>query len=656
MLKLNSVFSDKALFLHSSFLDVRGICAHSEKVSAKLIKDGEIFSCGESTSDSQGRFCVTLKTPPASFLEYTLTVRVGEEEISAERILFGELWIASGQSNMEMPNSQQPGWGDEFKNLIAQRRIRVYYPKRLAANAEYPEEPLEDFEGEWKASDEAESFLIVSALATAFSKDLFDFFRERGEEMPLGFLDVNYGGTPAAAWIPDSTFEKRPKLAYKRKDSDNWNKAGGVNFQQPSSQYNYMINPLIGVKCRGLLWYQGENDTHREQTEHIYQDLMIALRDSYKELFSCGEDERFPCICSQIYPWAYLPSIPECEAGYLNRAFSELARKYPDAFSFVPVCDLSPIWTYHLDNGPIHPAHKYELGKRFARLTWNVCYSDDDVQKGVAVLDSVTRKGNTLRLKFLSVGSGLYIKGNGIRGLYIRSEGSVYVSAKCKIVSENEMEVWNPYIEDPLYVAYAVSSGEVSTNLFAGEFPVAPFCTEFSDECGGVEIALKPWLSNEYIHDFIYEQPMTKQRKRAFSVPIFKPCPDSEICYDTVFQRSGRSLAIFGEGECFGAYITAKQYRPLDLYNYEELRMSVYNSGQLASFLNIYYKEENGDVNITRINGGVEEKLPYGWESLSFDLSKLQKGNITRLDFCFKNKEDGTPIANIDDIELIPKV
>ncbi len=604
-----------------------------------------------------GNFCVTLKTPPASFLEYTLKVKAGEEEFSADNILFGELWLASGQSNMQMSNSQQPEWGDEFKSFLSRRRIRAYSPKRLATDAEYPEEPVEDSEGEWKASEDAEGFLLVSALATAFSKDLFDLFRERGEKMPIGFLDASYGGTPAAAWIPDSTFEKCSKIAYKRKNSDNWNKAGEVNFQQPSSQYNYIVHPLIGVKCCGLLWYQGENDVCREQTEHIYQDLMIALRASYKELFSSGEGERFPCICSQIYPWAYIPSTPECDAGYLNRAFSELARKYPDEFSFVPVCDLSPIWTYHLDNGPIHPAHKYALGSRFARLVWNTCYdaSNSQSQKSAAVLESVNKKDNTLRLKFSSVGSGLYIKGNSVRGLYIRSERSVYVPAKCKIVSENEMDVWHPYIEKPLYVAYAVSSGEVSTNLFAGEFPVAPFCTEFTDEYGGVEIALKPWLSNEFIHDFIYEQPMQKQRKRAFSVPIFKPCIDSEICYDTVYQRSGHSLAVFGEGETFGTYVTANQYRPLDLYNYNELRMNVYNSKELDSFLNIYYNEENGDINTVRIDGSVIEELDFGWEIVTFDLSRLEKGNITRLDFNFKNKEDRTPVANIDNIELVPK-
>ncbi len=655
MLKLHSVFSDNALFLHSSVLDVRGTCSYGGCVSAEIVKDGEVFSCGEAIADSTGKFCVTLKTPPASFLEYTLKVRVGGEEFSAENILFGELWLASGQSNMEMSNSQQPEWGDEFKSFLSQRHIRAYYERRFAHDAEYPEEPLEDFEGEWKTSEDAEGFLLLSALATAFSKDLFDFFRNCGKEMPVGFINANRGGSTIATWIPDSVFEKCTEISHKRKNGDSWNKMGELNYRQPSSHYNYMVHPLIGVKCRGLLWYQGESDVLAEQTEHIYQKMMIALWECYKELFSGGEDERFPCICSQIYPWAYAPSVPECYTGYLNRAFSELARKYPDAFSLVPVCDLPPIWTYHLDNGPIHPAHKHLLGSRFARLVWNKCYDVSDSQKNAAALESVDKKGNVLRLKFSSVGSGLYIKGNSVRGLYIRSQNSVYVSAKCKIVSDCEMDVWNPYIEKPLYVAYAVSSAEVSTNLFAGEFPVTPFCTEFTDENGNIEIALKPWLSNEYIYDFIYEQPMSKQRKRAFSVPIFKPCADSEICYDSVFQLSGRSLALFGEGESFGAYVTAKQYRPLDLYNYEELRMSVYNSGELDSFLNVYYKEESGDENTVRIDGTAKEELSFGWERVVFDLSKLQKGNITRLDFCFRNKENKTPVANIDNIELVPK-
>jgi len=384
--------------------------------------------------------------------------------------------------------------------------------------------------------------------------------------------------------------------------------------------------------------------------------MMIALRDTYKELFAPANSS-FPCICSQIYPWAYEYEKSECDAGYMNRNFTELARKYPDDFSFVPVCDLPPIWTYHLDNGPIHPAHKYKLGRRFAKLTWNFCYESRfaNMQKHPATLRSYSKEGNVLHLEFNDVGEGLYYSGQRVRGIYIRSERSAYVPALCEIVSKNKMDVWHPYIDEPLHVAYAVSSGETETNLFAGEFPVSPFCTEFTEENGYVEIGIKTWLFNDVISDFIYQEPMTKQRKRAFGIPVFMPLCDSEICYDSVFSRSGRSLAVFGDGEYFGAYIKKGLYRPLDLYNYLSLKMSVYNSKELLSFITVYYKEENS-IKTVRIEGVTEEELDFGWERVAFDLSCLPKGDITQVEFAFKSKENRTPTANIDELILVPRI
>ena len=657
MIKIPNVFSDRALFLHSSVLELRGIADADVNVNAKISQDGSVFSESSAISAQDGSFSVCVKTPPASFLEYTVTITAGNDTYSFDKVLFGELWIAAGQSNMAMSNSQQPDWEREYRRLLSLNKLRAYAPRKLGADSmEYPSEPQSFHDGEWIDPDNKSAYTYVSALATAFSIELFDLFKRRGESVPIGFINANYGGTPISAWIPDDVLAKDESIAYKRSDRTSWNNTDTPNFQQSSAQYNYVVHPLIGVKARGMLWYQGENDTVKEQTLHVYQKLLTTLYDTYKELFA-PPGSSFPCICSQIYPWAYEYEKSECDAGYMNRNFTELARKYPDDFSFVPVCDLPPIWTYHLDNGPIHPAHKYELGRRFAKLTWNFCYETRfaNMQKHPATLSSYSKKGNVLHLEFNDVGEGLYYSGKRVRGIYIRSERSVYVPAFCEIVSKNEMNVWHPYIDEPIHVAYAVSSGETETNLFAGEFPVAPFCTEFTEENGYVEIGIKTWLFNDVISDFIYQQPMTKERKRAFSIPVFRPLCDSEICYDSVFSRSGRSLAVFGDGEYFGAYIKKGQYRPLDLYNYSSLKMSVYNSRELFSFITVYYTEENS-IKTVRIEGVVEEELDFGWERVAFDLSKLPKGDITQVEFAFKSKENRTPAANIDELILVPRV
>ena len=656
MIKMANVYSRGALFLHSSVLELRGIADANVSVTAKISIGETVFSEASAQSACDGKFSVTVKTPSASFDEYTVTVTAGNDSYTFDRVLFGELWLASGQSNMQMQNNQQPEWEREFCDIVKQYKIRAYAPKKLDGNQDYPKDPLSDWEGKWVDPENVEGFSWVSALATAFSVKIIDFFKNRGEQIPVGFAHSSYGGTPIATWIPDSVLAKDESISYKRSDRENWNKSATPNYRQSSAQYNYIIHPLIGIKARGMLWYQGESDVLAEQKEHIYEKMLITLHNCYKELFA-PEGEIFPCICSQIYPWAYNPDIPECYTGYMNRCFEKLTRKYPDEFSVVPVCDLPPIWTYHLANGPIHPAHKYALGRRFAKLVWNFCYEDEktDLQKRPAMLESAEKKEGVIRLTFSEVGSGLFLKGKNIRGLYIRSENGVYTPAFSKIISERELDVWHPYIKNPIHAAYAISSGETETNLFAGDFPVSPFCTEFTDEYTDIQIGVKPWLSNEYIHDFIYEQPITPERKRSFSFPIFMPLPCSEICYDTIYARSGRSVCIFGEDECFGAYITAKQYRPIDLYNYKELQMSVYNSKELNSFLRVYYKTESGSTDIVKIDASSSKELDFGWERVVFDLSQLPSGNVTRLDFCFVNKESKTRITNIDELLLVPR-
>ena len=655
MITMPKVFSDNAMFLHSAHIDLRGTAEPGEKITARIVKAGAEVFCANGNANESGEFCLRISTPAPSFDEYSIVLASDDSEYVMNNVLFGELWLACGQSNMEMPNHQQPEWWTKMSKRIANKHLRAFTAPRLGHDAEYPINPVTDTDGWWINASDSEKMKNVSALATSFSSDLYDYFCDRGEQIPVGFLNCSRGGTCIETWIPHEIFEKYPKITYKKPDLENWNKKGEGNYQQPGAHYNFNTHPHLGVKARGMLWYQGESNLGQEQTQHIYKDLMIALRESYKELFAVSQDEVFPMISSQIYPWRYTDR-DESNIGYLNKCFSDLGKTYPELYPFVPICDLSPIWTYHSGNHPIHPAHKYALGSRFALLCENIFYqrSVKNVQKLPPMLKSCVRHANKLRLTFENVGNGLHICGGTIKGLYIKSDKSAYVPAKCEIVNKRVLNVWNDHIDAPKHVAYAVSSYETATNLYAGELPVAPFCTEFDKN--GVTTAIirrKPWLDMRNESEFAVEN--IDPAHNAGCKPIYCPSKDSFVCYDSVYSISGRSLKIQGSGNKFGAYVLSKPGATLDLENYSSLSMATYNSAQNDVKLVLYYKEENGTAITYSINGAVTEELSYGWQRRTFDLTSIPKGYIEKMEFAFNHTAGIIPFVNIDDLDLVPK-
>ena len=194
MLRLNTAFTSHALFQHSAPLSVRGECT-AASVTVTIERGGRVLSSATGAVQADRRFIVVIDTPAASFEPCTLTVSAGEDTLILSDILFGELWLAAGQSNMELPNLDHI----EYKSLrprFAAAGIRAYQPTPIDINAPALDEP--DFlgEGVWSGPRDAE-FGNASALASIFSAVLSE---ELG--VPCGFLNVNRGATRIETWLP----------------------------------------------------------------------------------------------------------------------------------------------------------------------------------------------------------------------------------------------------------------------------------------------------------------------------------------------------------------------------------------------------------------------------------------------------------------------
>ena len=656
MLTLPFIFGDNALFLHSSHLTISGNAEKCSDISIKIIKNADIFGQWSGKSDANGSFSITISTPAASYDYCDIVICDENDERVIKNVLFGELWLACGQSNMEMPHTLQPEW-PQMREKIKDKRIRAFFQPRLAHTDEYPFEPSSQTEGYWRTTED-EEFISVSAIATEFSSQIYDFLAARGEECPVGFINTNRGGTCIKTWIPSEAFAKNPRIANLTPSADDWNTKGESNYQQPSAHFNRHLGAVLGIRARGMLWYQGESDVGMENTSHCYKDLMAALRESYKERFSPSADDTFPMISVQLFPWKY-SDFNDTKMGYMNMAFSDMAKIYPDEYPFVPICDLPWIWGKWGGNHPIHPIHKYKIGERIAILTLNKYYGRrvKDLQTLPPMLKSCVRHGSKLRLTFCNVGSGLYVKGTRAVGLYIRSKDGVYTPAYCEVVSKNVMNVYHPYIEKPCHVAYAVSSLEPKANIFAGEFPVTPFCTEFVDGVNNqVTISLKPWLNNELDSAFVGET--VGSFFDFFNRAVFNPSVGSGVCYDSDFSLSSRCLRIYAldhSSKEFGAYILASQYATLDLQNYSALKFMLFHHASLDVKLALHYEEANGTCITHTITASRAESGRLGWLEHSFDLSAIPEGRIKKAELIFIRGENRLSYVFIDDLILVPK-
>ena len=662
MLQLYPVFSDHALFQCASTLTLRGIADPNAKLEANILSDGVSAAKGNAIATADGTFSLTLDTPAGSFDVYEITVTAGAESVTLSDIQFGELWMASGQSNMEMGNGHQP----EFKKMeqdIIGTGIRVYsmsYQKDGADPNTFSITPEDDTPGKWLVADGCDNWAGVSACATAFVLDLARKFKELGKTVPVGFLNVSWGGTPINGWIPldvldadeisHAFMEKQGRYPLEEK----WNTYEGGNFQQPAAMYNRKIAPVRGLKVRGVIWYQGENEVGVEWSHRIYANALRVYHRYYTELFA-ADPASFPMISSLIYPWVY-GNAGECMRAYVNEAFVETAKESPEKFIICPVDDLPPVWAANLDNHPIHPAHKYRLGARMAKLALANVYGVAG-QRAPATLDSYEIDGNRLILKFADVGCGLYIKDGHIDGLYIAGENRHYLPAECEILSADSMAVWHPYLENPVHAAYDISSFTCGANLWAGEYPVAPFATDIKNK-ELLHLEALPFLNPDLVSVWETRMNPTQVPLEVYYFPIWKALPESEVCQDNAFveitEGYAHSIRISGNRNPIGAYVSATEYHLLNLQKYSAMELDLYHRGKVTGYLEFVYAMENGVQTTVQRPIAETEGAPYTFKRYTADLTNLPEGRIAQLRFVFE-VEDNQPLYYVNIAKIVLK-
>ncbi|MFP4094030.1 MAG: sialate O-acetylesterase [Cyclobacteriaceae bacterium] len=456
--RTHQLFSDHTVLQRGTSINIWGTADPGGSLEVQLAGSREI-----ARADSSGRWMVSFPEMEAGG-PYELSIEGADTTISFRDILIGDVWLASGQSNMEWP---MKGGIDDQEKEIAEAdypEIRIF---KVAHDISYqPEEQLE--EGNWQP--------VTPQSVADFSAVAYFFGREIQQEVgvPVGLLQSTWGGTPAEAWTSREALadmkDFEEKLAQMPEEvSPEDTSAGGKNPRQPTVLYNAMIHPLIPYKIRGVIWYQGESNAGRATQ---YQTLFPLMIEDWRNRWGIGD---FPFLFTQLANFKPAPPLDFDDWAELREA--QLMALDLDNTGMAVTIDIG-------DSLDIHPRNKLDVGRRLALSALKVAYGRDNVWSG-PLYESMRVQGDSAIITFKEVGDGLMVlPGEEIRGFTISGEDQKFYPAQARIISENEMSVWSSRVDQPEAVRYGWSNNP-DLNLYNESFlPASPFRT---DEWTGIE-------------------------------------------------------------------------------------------------------------------------------------------------------------------------
>lgn len=436
------------------------------------------------TADASGRFDLEIGSLPAGG-PHEMNVRAGGESKTFADVLVGEVWICSGQSNMQWSVGQSDD-GDLESLSAKYPNMRIISVPQVGT-----QEPQRDFSGSWSAVT-PETVKDFSAVGYFFGRQLHQTL-----DVPIGLIDNAWGGSAAEAWVPNEVlaadgrfdalmdrWEKRmadydfdAQVRKWQRDRQAWIDAGkkgnfrgrprddGAGNQRPANIYNGVLKPTIGYTIRGVIWYQGESNSSRA---YQYRDLFPLMIQTWRDEFGQGD---FP------FYWVQLADFMAEQTGPEDSAWAELREAQTMTLDKLPNTGEAVI----VDVGEgrdIHPRNKQTVGKRLARLALKNDYGID-VQAASPRYREMTVDGSKVTLKFDHVDGGLYtFDVNEPIGFTIAGEDQAFVPAKAKLIDKETIEVSSPDVAEPVAVRYGWANNPVVNVQSRAGLPLTPFRTD----------------------------------------------------------------------------------------------------------------------------------------------------------------------------------
>lgn len=478
--KMPAIFGDHMVLQRDQKLPVWGWASPGEKVSVQL----DTQSAVSATADAKGDWKVELPTQKAGG-PHTLTIK-GKNTVAFKDVLIGEVWLCSGQSNMEFVVAGSENAQKEIAeaNYPEIRHIKV--PKDPASL------PQDDFKGAWQVCSPQTAGGFTAAgyfMARKLNKDL---------GVPIGLIHSSWGGTRIEPWTPVSGFADLPKLQdiYQqvlRTLPDNpqyqdllkkhlaavekWTAAAKDALaankpvpptpvfptelqplasrpspqQMPTTLFNGMINPFLGYAMRGAIWYQGESN-HGEGM--LYTEKMKALITGWRKLWGLGD---FPFFYVQIAPYKYGSENPDVLPTFWEAQSAAL--KIPNT-GMVVTTDIGNV-------NNIHPTNKQEVGRRLALLALKNTYGKSDIVAEGPKFKSLKLEGSKLRVTFSNTAGGLAARDQKpLTWFEVIGADTDYTKADA-VIDGDSIVLSSPKVKEPVAMRFSWNK-EAEPNLVNG--------------------------------------------------------------------------------------------------------------------------------------------------------------------------------------------
>ena len=437
---LPNVFSDNMVLQQNSEVAIWGWSDPGETV--KIVAGWNEKDTIKVKADNSSKWTTTIKTIGAGG-PYSIRI-LGSSRVELKNVMLGEVWICSGQSNMEWSVNAKIINGEEEAAQANNPNIRIFHVQKIGA-----EFPQENCIATWTVCS-PETMRSTSAVGYFFAREL-----QQKLNVPVGIIVSAWGGTPAEVWIEKSRIEINPTLnAHKYNEKFDWWPG------TPGTLYNSMIAPVVPYGIAGAIWYQGESNCGNYQ---IYSQLMKTLIDGWRTDFR----KDFPFYLVQIAPYTY---GDKGTSEYLREQQELITKTVPNT-GMVVVSDL-------VDNvKDIHPRNKLDVGRRLANFALAETYKQNIGTYKSPGYQSMQLEKGKIRVTFNNVLSGLKCTGKSPEKFMIAGEDQKFVPANAKIDGKTII-LSSKEVKNPVAVRFCFDDTTMP-DVFSNEgLPLAPFRTD----------------------------------------------------------------------------------------------------------------------------------------------------------------------------------
>jgi sialate O-acetylesterase len=402
----------------------------------------------KTTVGADGKWRVMVSTPVAGG-PFTISFSDGQPT-TLKNILIGEVWLCSGQSNMEMPvkgfRNQPILHSNEIAANAENNSIRMFILEKAVSRT-----PLDTSRGSWKESDAATSRQF-SALGFQFAQMLQEKLK-----VPVGVIGTYWGGTPIQAWMDEASLKPFPEMKIPVAGD-----TSRLTPNVPTSLYNAMINPVIGYGLKGFLWYQGEANV---STYRIYERLMNEMVAGWRKKWN---NDTLAFYYVQIAPYTYGADTAR-QSAYLR----ETQLKAASSISYAGMAVAMDAG----DQRNIHPADKTTLAKRFLYLALAKTYHKPGIIFSGPVYKSMKKAGDVISIDFSFADNGVTSFGKELANFEIAGADRIFYPATAKIINTG-VSVQSTNVKDPVAVRYAFKDWVVGDLYNVEGLPASSFRTD----------------------------------------------------------------------------------------------------------------------------------------------------------------------------------